>query len=61
MQGKLEKALENLFKPQINSLKLGKITLGCYTIPLKKASPDAYSSISINYNSTYILYILHYV
>jgi hypothetical protein len=30
MQGKLEKTLENLFKPQINSLKFGKITLGCY-------------------------------
>jgi hypothetical protein len=24
--------LENLFKPNINLLKLGKITLGCYTL-----------------------------
>jgi hypothetical protein len=25
--------LENLFKPNINLLKLGKITLGCYSMP----------------------------
>jgi hypothetical protein len=31
MRGKLGKMLENLFKPNINLLKLGKITLGCYT------------------------------
>jgi hypothetical protein len=30
MRGKLGKMLENLFKPNINLLKLGKITLGCY-------------------------------
>jgi hypothetical protein len=30
MQDKLGKTLENLFKPTINSLKFGKITLGCY-------------------------------
>jgi hypothetical protein len=30
MQDKLEKTLEILFEPKINSLKLRKITLGCY-------------------------------
>jgi hypothetical protein len=30
MQDKLGKTLEILFEPKINSLKLGKITLGCY-------------------------------
>jgi hypothetical protein len=32
MQDKLGKALENLFEPKINSLKLRKVTLGCYSL-----------------------------